>query len=173
MISRACSHYSTVSSTVMSIVVDLSNDDSVSAGGFLKEALAGYDSTNDDEVDVVADATENLPSVGDSVFAALDNFIGPVVSSIVINSNNQPHGGKMASRIMHRRPDNWRLVADYYKVYRNIVATIKHFGLRTADLRKPKMYWITTLGRWMKDVDDPKEEWDNSRKPVPHLYFQS
>ena len=34
---------STVSSKVMSIVVDLSNDDSVSAGGFLKEALAGYD----------------------------------------------------------------------------------------------------------------------------------
>ena len=30
---------STVSSQVMSIVVDLSNDDSVSAGDFLKEAL--------------------------------------------------------------------------------------------------------------------------------------
>ena len=30
---------STVSSAVMSIVVDLSNDDSVSAGGYLKEAL--------------------------------------------------------------------------------------------------------------------------------------
>ena len=35
---------STVSSEVMSIVVDLTNDDLVSAGGFLKEALAGYDS---------------------------------------------------------------------------------------------------------------------------------
>ena len=34
---------STVSSEVMSIVVDLTNDDLVSAGGFLKEALAGYD----------------------------------------------------------------------------------------------------------------------------------
>jgi hypothetical protein len=138
---------STVSSKVMSIVVDLTNDDLVSAGGFLKEALAGYDST-DDEVVVVADnAIENiddnvnLPSVGNSVFAALDTFIGPVLSSIVINSNNQPHG-KLASRIMHRRPDNWRMTADYYKVYRNIAATIKHFCLRTAYLKKPKMYWI-------------------------------
>ena len=99
-----------------------------------------------------------LPSVGDSVF-------GPVLSSIVIKSYNQPHG-KLASRIMHRRPDNWRMIADYNKVYRNIAATIKHFCLRTADLKKPKMYWITTLGRWMKDLDDPKDEWDKSRKPV-------
>ena len=47
---------STVSSQVMSMVVDLSKDDSVSAGDFLKEALAVYDST-DDEVDAVLDPT--------------------------------------------------------------------------------------------------------------------
>ena len=40
---------STVSSKVMSIVVNLSNDDSVSAGGFLKEAKLDVYSCFDDK----------------------------------------------------------------------------------------------------------------------------
>ena len=123
------------------------------------------DETENADDDVVEIENVHLSSGGDSVFTALDTLIGP---SSILCSNKQPHGGgkHRASRIMHRRPDNWRLIADYYKVYRNIVATIKQFGLRTHDMRKPQMYWVTTIGRWMKDVDDKKELWEYGRRPV-------
>ena len=75
------------------------------------------DETENADDDVVEIENVHLSSVGDSVFTALDTLIGP---SSILCSNKQPHGGgkHRASRIMHRRPDNWRLIADYHKVYR-------------------------------------------------------
>ena len=129
---------STVSAEVMSIItlVDLTtNNDSYSAAGGLTTLLPVYHHSDVDDDDVVnVDLTENdvgnsvfsaldkfvgpSSSVGNAVFSALDTFIGPSSSLVVSSTNNQPHGRDISKRIQHRRPDNWRIIADYYKIIR-------------------------------------------------------
>ena len=140
---------STVSAEVMSIItlVDLTtNNDSNSAGGLTTLLPVYHSDVYDDDDFVNVDLTENdvgnsafsaldtligpSSSIGNSVFSALDTFIGPS-SSLVSLTNNQPHGREISKRIKHRRPDNWRQIADYYKIYRNIAATIKLFDLNS------------------------------------------
>ena len=79
-------------------------------------------------------------------------------------------GRDISKRIQHRRPDNWRQIADYYKIYRNISATIKEFNLESYTavdaVTKRHMYWVTTILRWAKDLDSTTETMELGRKPV-------
>ena len=91
-------------------------------------------------------------SVGDAVI----NAMGTIISqSAVVFSNDQPHHSKKkrVRRTYHQRPDNWCIIADHYKVYKNVSATIKYFALKNDDVNKNHMYWVTTFGRWIKEMD--------------------
>jgi hypothetical protein len=127
-------------------------------------------SSDDDDVVVVDDEEEEpvgrsiiSPSVGDSIFSALDIALGP---SPVVFSSQQGHCKKRDIREYNSRPSNWTEIARYYKIHRNASGTIFHFGLKTNKDFQTKQYWITTFGRWAKDCDTEKWLQQSGRLPV-------
>ena len=112
---------STISTKVMALI-DLVDDVEDEEEAITKEVnLVGY-SSDDDENDVedevvFIEAVVQKPksSVGDAVFIALDNLIGGgpcTVQDINIEPQRNKDKGKK-----FRRPNNWRAIGEYCKVF--------------------------------------------------------
>ena len=81
--------------------------------------VADYDSDDhdvDDDVVLIEQNANNNNSIGDAVFKAFDNLINPSIP-LVCHSNLEPHR-KKGKRKQIKRPSNWRVIAEYYSVYR-------------------------------------------------------
>ena len=148
---RTCS---TLSTKVYDTYIDLTKEPEEPM-----PALADYSSDDDDVIPVAA-------TVGDSIFSALDRALGP---EPLVFSSYQTHCKKRDIREYNSRPVNWTEIADYYKINRNVSGTLFHFGLNKKSSDKnitTKNYWITTLGRWMKDCETEKFQQLSGRLPV-------
>ena len=106
----------------------------------------------DDDIEfvgTVGGATNS--SIGDAVFRALDALIIPSVLPVSFASTESL--GRRVKRYKNNRPKNWRLIAQYYKENKKVTGTVKHFNLADDKVSRTKGYWITILGRWVKDYD--------------------
>ena len=117
-----------------------------------------------DEVVIVSNNSKNdeneVTTVGDNVFKAFDNMVSP----LAIHSNNEPSYSSNVKRLKRKRPANWRTIADYFKFFRNVVATVKHFELLA--VHESIAHWGTTLGRWLKDYNANKITCQYGREAV-------
>jgi hypothetical protein len=139
--------------------MDLSNDvnydsddsvaDVVDLNGTNQPSFPDLDS--DIGVEFVGIIKNSSSSVGDAVIQALDTLICPSALPVVF-TNNEP-AYKKVKRYRSNRPKNWRLIAQYYKENRNAAGTIHHFHLQNDKIARTNQYWITTFGRWVKDLD--------------------
>ena len=164
---KARSISSIISTRIISII-DLSNDTTNNI-----ESLVDYasDSDSDDNdngnpkftedfnnsdgtggVEYLAGVTRNSSSVGDVIF---DSLISP--SAIPVTFVTHEPAFKNLKRYRSNRPKNWKLVAQYYKENRHVNGTLQHFQLGQDKVYRNNAYWVTTLGRWVKVLDDVKK----------------
>ena len=115
---RTCS---TLSTKVYDCFIDLTKEPEEPP--IIPALLPDYSS--DDDVDDDDNVVIVVPTVGDSIFSALDRALGP---EPVVFSSNQTHCKKRDIREYNSRPVNWAEIADYYKINRNVSGTLFHFG---------------------------------------------
>ncbi len=145
-------------STSIRSIIDLSQNNDSSDVANIASLFQQYDSDSDnlelvdDDVVEYMGVVTNNSSVGDVIIRALDTLICPSVLPVTF-VNNEPLYKKV-KRYRTTRPNNWRLIAEYYKENRNAAGTIRHFNLGEAGVVRTIAYWTTTIGRWVHDIDN-------------------